>query len=135
MSMMNQITDHIEALQEQAMKAYSYQVKHQGTILEMEETLEHLENNLIDTHIDGQSVDLVYSGDGDTLSAIFKGLRGLGYEPDSRPTEEPQASFSTWWKHPDQEMKVWLSFSSKVCHRKLVGTEIKEVDVWEVVCE
>lgn len=80
-------------------------------------------------------VDISIAGDRCTLKAIFTALRGLGYEPSSRPGDEPQSTFSCRWDHPDHECRFWLFFTSNKCTRVKVGTEMKEVDIYEMVCE
>jgi hypothetical protein len=133
--MIEQMNDHIDALRVQCQQAEAYQLLHRQQILAVSMALAPLRENLMDTDIDGVSIDLNYSGDSNTLRDIFKALRNLGYIPDSRPGMAPQASFSTWWKHETIALKIWLSFASNKCTRTKVGTETKVVDVFEVVCE
>lgn len=80
-------------------------------------------------------VDLSITGDRHTLNAIFTAFRRLGYEPSDRPTKEHKPTFSCYWNHPVEDAKFWLYFTSSKCTRIKVGTETKEVDIYEVVCE
>lgn len=83
----------------------------------------------------GQCVDLSITGDRHTLNAIFSAFRKLGYEPTDRPTDKPDPSFSCHWEHTTEDARFWLYFSSSKCTRIKVGTETREVDLYEVVCE
>lgn len=80
-------------------------------------------------------VDLSITGDKHVLNAIFAAFRKLGYEPTERPTEKHEPTFSCYWNHPEKDAKFWLYFTSNKCTRIKVGTETKEVDIYEVVCE
>ncbi len=80
-------------------------------------------------------VDLSITGDRHTLNAIFAAFRKLEYEPSDRPTKEHKPTFSCYWNHPVEDAKFWLYFTSNKCTRVKVGTETKEVDIYEVVCE
>jgi hypothetical protein len=69
------------------------------------------------------------------LQAIFGIFRKLGYEPSNRPGDEPETTFSCYWEHTELETKFWLYFTSTVCTRVKVGTEMVERDIYETVCE
>ena len=79
--------------------------------------------------------DISIAGDKHTLEAVFAAFRKLGYEPTDRPDNEPKSTFSCYWDHPDFEARFWLYFSSTKCTRVKVGTEMKEVAIYETVCE
>jgi hypothetical protein len=64
---------------------------------------------------------------------MFGVLRRAGLTPRSRP-QEKEPVYTTWWNWEDGN-NVWISFSSTSCKRVKVGTEMKEVDVYETVCE
>ncbi len=83
----------------------------------------------------GECVDLFISGDKHVLNAIFSVFRKLGYEPTSRPGNEPESSFTCHWEHPTENARFWLSFSSTKCTRIKIGTETREIDIYETVCE
>jgi hypothetical protein len=80
-------------------------------------------------------VDVSIAGDRHTLNAIFSAFRGRGYEPSSRPSDKPESTFSCRWEHPDHDCRFWLFFTSTKCTRVKVGTETREVDIYETVCE
>ncbi len=81
------------------------------------------------------SIDLSVSGTLVELKECFRAFRKLGYEPNDRPEDPKLASFNTVFTHPDKKVRFWLFFTSTVCTRKKVGTEMVERDVYEVVCE
>jgi len=83
----------------------------------------------------GNCIDINIAGDKHTLQAVFAAFRKMGYEPTDRPDNEPTSSFSCFWDHPDFECRFWLYFSSTKCTRVKVGTETREVPLYETVCE
>jgi len=85
--------------------------------------------------VSGDCFDLSVTGDKHVLEAIFGIFRKLGYEPDSRPGEEPATTFSCYWDHPELEARFWLYFTSTVCTRKKIGTKMVQQDIYETVCE
>lgn len=85
--------------------------------------------------LNSDCVDLSITGNRHTLNAIFAAFRKLGYEPTDRPTDKPEPTFSCYWEHPVEDARFWLYFTSNQCTRIKVGTETKEVDIYEVVCE
>ena len=85
--------------------------------------------------VSGDCVDLSITGDKHTLNAVFAAFRKLDYEPSARPTKEHKPTFSCYWNHPVEDAKFWLYFTSGKCTRIKVGTETKEVDIYELVCE
>jgi len=138
-SILERIDDAVNTLHEQAMNVERFRYHHAAAIREMADALDDVVGNLIHTDIDGMSVDFSFSGDKNTLNAIFKAFRRNGYEPDNRPKEEPQEYFHTWFRKPGgdnaESLKFYVSFSSKMCTRTKIGTKTQEVDVFEVVCE
>jgi hypothetical protein len=88
-----------------------------------------------DIDINSNSLDLSYAGDKHVLVGSFSALRKLGYKPDKRPDDKPMESYTTWFKHPEQDLRIWFKFSSTVCKRQKIGTKMVEQDIFEVVCE
>jgi hypothetical protein len=76
------------------------------------------------------------SGDKDKLVQVIRLLRtsGLVADDDKKPAEK-QPLFQAWYRNAADDVRVYLSFSSTVCKRVQVGTETKEVPVYETVCE
>lgn len=103
----------------------------------VEAGLEPVKEWLISTDLDisNGSVDISYSGGKQVLTGIFTALRGLGYEPGSRPKDEKLSSFTCYWDHPKYKMRFWLTFSSTMCKRVKVGSKMVKQDIYETVCE
>lgn len=80
------------------------------------------------------SFDVSLTGNKEDLNTLFRILRAEGWEPSSRP-EEPASYWSSFWHKEGLNLLVWTSFSSTVCKRVKIGTETKEVDIYEVRCD
>ena len=84
-------------------------------------------------YVDSYSYNVSVTGTRADLDIMFGLLRRAGLTPKSRP-QEKEPVYSTSWSWEDGN-SVWISFSSTSCKRVKVGTETKEVDVYETVCE
>jgi hypothetical protein len=86
------------------------------------------------------SIDISVSGAGHHLTAVFRILKKHGWDlPSARP-EANDPTYTAWFYPSDTEGRkviIWLYFSSTVCKRVQVGTEIvtEERAIYEVVCE
>lgn len=90
--------------------------------------------NVQHVSVDNYSFSVSVTGSKDDLAIVFNLMRREGYTPSWRP-EEKQTYYASPWYTEDQAIKVWLNFSSTSCKRVQVGTEMKEVPVYETVCE
>lgn len=82
-------------------------------------------------------IDVTMTGGKNELRLLFKFLRKNGFAPTHRPTEKDKSYWGAFFYKnlPDEDLKpLWVSFSSNVCKRVQVGTEMKEVPVYEVQC-
>lgn len=78
-------------------------------------------------------LDITITGGKAKLTAAFRVLGKHGFR---LVTERPKEGESYWSGFFDRDLsRVWLTFSSTVCKRVKVGTKMKEVDVYETVCE
>lgn len=77
-------------------------------------------------------VDISGTGDKQMLVGAFRVLRAECFTPTRRPGAK-DTYFSAFFHH-EALKSVWFSFSSTICHRVQVGTEMKEVPVYDVVC-
>ncbi|MCK4900200.1 MAG: hypothetical protein KAS38_15575 [Anaerolineales bacterium] len=93
-----------------------------------------LGNALIRAQSTADSIDLHISGTAQELKQCFRAFRTLGYAPSSRPTETKLASFTCMFTHPDKKVQFWINFTSTVCKRVKIGTEMIESNVYETVC-
>lgn len=76
-------------------------------------------------------------GDGKLLSNIVRALRTRGWRT-AVGHLRPQKGDTTWtatFSKDGTEETVYVNFSSTVCRRVLVGSEVREVPVYETVCE
>lgn len=85
-----------------------------------------------DVNLTTTSLDVSVNGGKDLLITGFRILRRHGFEPSRRP-EGKTSYFSTFFEKEGLK-PVWFSFSSTVCQRVQVGTEYKEVPVYDIQC-
>jgi hypothetical protein len=93
--------------------------------------LESMDLDVQFTFRDGD-IDLSFTGDGERLTRVWVLLRKNGYTPSSRP-EVGETSHCCFWDQKGYS-RFWMSFSSSVCKRVQIGTEMKEVPVYETQC-
>ena len=132
--MLVEINSELEEAQNYTRNKQRYYNLHKEEIIRVARELQ-LGKALIRATCTADSVDLSITGNYTILKDVFHFLRKLGYEPDNRPTEEKTHSFSTYFKNPSKELRIWINFSSTVCIRKKIGTKMQEVAVYETVCE
>lgn len=141
MSIATNIQDELKSNAKKAKKRAKKGIKfienNAAEIARVEEGLESVKQWFIKSGIDISNgcIDLSYAGDKHVLEGVFAALRQLGYKPSSRPKDEKMTSFSCWFDHDEESLRLWLSFSSTVCKRVKVGTKMVEQDVYEIVCE
>lgn len=82
--------------------------------------------------IDLKDVNFSIAGDREVLNRAFRILRGAGFQPKDRP-EDGKPEFTTVFTGPAGE-RIYLSFSSTVCRRVKVRTEMQEVAIYEIRC-
>lgn len=105
-------------------------------IVVVAKSLRKMEDNVLSFWVDAISLNISMTGDKHVLQAAFGELRKLGLKPRVRPVPN-DPSYNTYFdsEDPNSAFQVWFSFSSTSCRRVKVGTEMKEVDVYETVCE
>lgn len=111
--------------------------QNEAELTRIEQGTEQIHKHFISAEIDAvnESIDISYSGGKLVLQAIFKAYRDLGYAPNSRPKDDKLSSFSCYWNHPTQDLRLWIRFSSTSCKRVKIGTKMVEQDVYETVCD
>ena len=82
--------------------------------------------------IDTGGYNVNVTGSRADLDVMFGILRREGLTPDRRPVEK-DTSYCTYWRA--ESFKLWVWFTSTSCKRVQVGTELKEVPVYDTVCE
>lgn len=81
------------------------------------------------------SLDILFHGDGETFQRVWRMLRGIGFRPNNRPSEDKKSEFATFWHHPDQRYsRIWFHYTSSVCKAVKVGTRMVEEAVYAVTC-
>jgi hypothetical protein len=83
-------------------------------------------------------LNLYFSGDKEKLEKIWGIIRSAGLHPSQRPDDKPQTEFSCYWSTKEdgaRQTVLWMKFSSTVCKLKQVGSQTKEVPIYEVTCE
>lgn len=78
------------------------------------------------------SINLNFAGDGRKLGEVWGLLRKAGYKPNAHP-KKGDTSFYTFWTH-DEHAKIWLNFTSTMCRRVQVGTQMVEQPIYEIQC-
>jgi hypothetical protein len=75
-------------------------------------------------------------GDAHLLADGVRILRTAGFNTYAEKPKRNDPNWSALFSHPDTAdlMRIYLSFSSSVCRRVKVGTEIREVDIYETQC-
>lgn len=81
----------------------------------------------------GNELHVNVTGNKDKLSEVWGVLRKLGYETEDHVGDEKVSDKSFRFKKDTVE--VVLKFTSSICRRVQVGTEMKEVPVFEIQCE
>jgi hypothetical protein len=85
-----------------------------------------------DVKLSQTGVDVAGSGGKDKIVAAFRIMRAHGFDREQRPGPN-ETYYSGFFTHPHLK-SIWFSFSSTVCQRVKVGTEMREVDLYEVRC-
>lgn len=132
--MLQQLKEDVDTNLNHAQKRCLLYAEHKEEIKQVARNLLEEEVTVIGCSMDSNSIDLNISGDFAVLKAIFRAFRKAGWIIEDAP-KKAEPSFHTFIKRPDSELKWWLSFSSTICKRVQIGTEMKEVPVYEVQCE
>lgn len=127
------------ALEEKRRSAQRLLEKAALTIREAAPLFVALEALDIDIRIDpniSACIDLRFAGSGDQLAEVWKLLRRAGWKLASNPPDKHATSFSGIWTHQSDRRlaDLWMSFSSTMCHRVQVGTQMVEQPVYEIRC-
>lgn len=106
-----------------------------STVQELSPLFRFLEEQDIDARFDltGGWIDVQFTGDGQRLGRVWGELRRTGYKTEHRP-KKGDTTVSTYWSR-EGYARIWMMFSSSVCKRVQVGTETKEVPVYQTVCD
>jgi hypothetical protein len=122
-------------LAEKSQSFKRHEVAFQRTVSNKAPLFVDLEAEEIEPRFDFEygSIDLTFTGNSDKLGRVWGILRRHGYSPGSRP-EAGKTSFAAFWSCEDSS-PLFMIFTSSVCKRVQVGTELKEVPIYETRCE
>jgi len=95
-------------------------------------SLKKADVNITNVSVDSNAYNLTVTGSRADLDVMFGILRRTGLTPDRRPVEK-NAEYCCYWR--SDVFKVWVWFASTSCKRVQVGTELKEMPVYDTVCE
>jgi hypothetical protein len=82
--------------------------------------------------LDNEWISLSFAGDGDKLKTVWTVLRRHGFNTPLRPAKGDTA-FNAFWKR-EGHADIFMMFSSTLCKRVQIGTEMKEVPVYQTQC-
>ncbi len=91
----------------------------------------------IDMYWDGVESDLIisFTGNKHRLAEVVRVLRINGWVASSQPPKSNDSSWGSYFIHAKTTATVWLYFTSSVCRRVQVGTQMVEQPIWGVRCE
>jgi len=79
--------------------------------------------------------DIHFTGNKELLGKVMGLLRTSGYNTGESRPKEKEPTWAAWYRKPDMEFSIWVSFTSSVCKRVKIGSEMVEQDIYEVRCE
>lgn len=79
-------------------------------------------------------INLSFAGDAHKLASVVRILRTSGFNTTAERPKKGDTTWHAYYEHPDCATRVWLYFTSSVCKRVKVGTQMVEQDVYEVQC-
>jgi hypothetical protein len=82
--------------------------------------------------LDNEYVVVSFAGDGETLGKVWGLFRRNGYQTHSRPAKGDTMFYAFW--DCAGHAQLFMNFSSTLCKRVQVGTEMKEVPVYKTQC-
>jgi len=78
-------------------------------------------------------LNMRFTGDETIYSMVYVLMRKRGFTPSSQMGADKKDSFSCWWTR-ENFPTIYLSFSSLVCERKIIGTRTVEEPIYEITC-
>ena len=117
--------------QQNRLKFYNEQ---QEFIAPLQALMDEVEGSL---SVSTYTVDLTVTGGMGKLYGLIERLGELGYTTGKELPENTETYWFARFEGVNQDVPyptVYLSYSNNQCHRVKIGTEMKEVDVYEVRC-
>jgi len=102
-----------------------------GTFPDLFRAFEELDLNL-SFCVDNEYMSLSFAGDGEKLKTVWGHMRRAGFNTRQRPAKG-DTTFNAFWRQ-EGYADIFMMFSSTMCRRVKVGTEMKEVPIYETQC-
>lgn len=102
-----------------------------GTFPKLFRTFEELDLNVA-FNLDNEYLNLSFAGDGEKLKTVWGHMRRAGYNTSTRPAKGDTTCNAFW--HLKGFADIFMMSSSTMCRRVQVGTEMKEVPIYETQC-
>lgn len=83
-------------------------------------------------NLDGDYIHLAFAGDGPKLAVVWKLLRHHGFKNSCHP-KKGDTTFYAFWEQ-EGYAKFFMNFTSSVCRRVQVGTQMVETPIYETHC-
>ena len=84
--------------------------------------------------VDGDTLDVNFTGDRFALQAAWGNLRRLGFNTTSK-AESGKSGYNGFWDHEESDARLWISFTSSKCRTVQIGTKMVEQPIYETVCD
>lgn len=81
------------------------------------------------------SLDFHMAGDKASLVRAIRAFRRAGYSSNAAKPKPGDTSWSAFFRCPACPVSIWFNFSSTVCRKVKVGTQMVEQDVYETICD
>lgn len=82
--------------------------------------------------LDNEYITLQFAGDGEKLKQVWGLLRRSGYNTSHRPKKGDTQVYAFWDR--TDHAQIFMYFTSTLCRRVQIGTEMKEVPIYETQC-
>jgi hypothetical protein len=121
-------------LSTKAQKASKHYQAFKNTVIALPELFRGFEQMDVEPSfdLDNEYIMLQFAGDGAKLKQVWGLLRRNGYNTTLRP-QKGETQFLAFWERKDQA-QIFMYFTSTLCKRVQVGTEMKEVPIYETQC-
>ena len=110
---------------------FDFWSKHSGTLAPVVAKLEEMG---LEPYLSGTWICLSFTGDKHKLADVVRVLRTAGFKTDSSRPQKDATSWTAVYRDENWDVTFYLTFSSSFCKRVQVGTETKEVPIFEVRC-
>lgn len=121
-------------LSTKAQKAGKHYKAFKKTVVALPELFRGFEQLDIDPgfDLDNEYITLQFTGDGEKLKQVWGLLRRNGYKTDHHPKRGDTQVYAFWDR--EGQAQIFMYFTSTLCKRVQVGTEMKEVPIYETQC-